>query len=261
MKIFAKLLFGLLAILVIGAVLVLGFLGYIPALSKFLGTDKPRDLGITYTEQDRVSAREKSGIVYEELPASTPAEMSVQRSGSKKVTNSWTSEEVTALLNNRPYKYWPITDVQIKLNADGTAELSGVLIKDKFVGFAAGIGVPAEAIAVFMKYLPAEPTFYVKAKASLKDNAVNEFDVQSVSLGKMPLPVTTLLAGINPIRPVYAADLLSELSRYQNKRQIVIDFINQRLGKITGFNAKRADFNGGKLNFDGTLSETEKTVR
>jgi hypothetical protein len=263
MKKIGTVLLTLFLLVVLVIVVGLGFLGYIPGLSKLLGADKPRDLGITYTDQDFAAARAKSGVVYEALPADTPAELSLVRSGSKLVTASWTSAEMTSLMNNRPWKYWPIKDVQLRMNEDGTAELSGVLMKDKLSGYAAGIGAPAEVADMIAKFLPSEPTFYVKAKASLTDNKVSEFDVQSVNLGKMPLPVNTLLAGlnVNPVKPAYAADLLSELSKYQNKRQMVIDFINERLGKITGFYAKSANFEGGKLNFDGSLSEKESTVR
>jgi len=93
---------------------------------------------------------------------------------------------MTALMNNRPWKYWPIKDVQIKFNADGTAELSGVVIKDKLIGYAQAIGVPQEVVSTVVSFLPPTPTFYLKGKASLEENKVKDFEPQAVYLGKMP---------------------------------------------------------------------------
>jgi len=60
-----KVLFFLLIIfllIVFGIIFVLAYLGYIPGLSKLLGAETPRDLGITYTEADKTAARAKSKI-------------------------------------------------------------------------------------------------------------------------------------------------------------------------------------------------------
>jgi hypothetical protein len=53
-----------------------------------LGAERPKDLGIKYTDEDRTSARAKSQIEYTELPSNTPAEQSFVFSGSREVTNS-----------------------------------------------------------------------------------------------------------------------------------------------------------------------------
>ena len=170
---------------------------------------------------------------------------------------------MTALMNNRPWKYWPIKDVQIKFNADGTAELSGVVIKDKLIGYAQAIGVPQEVVSTVVSFLPPTPTFYLKGKASLEENKVKDFEPQAVYLGKMPLPVDTLMAILDDrgFNPTYAADPISELSKYQGKREAIISFINDKLASLTGFYAKEAYFGDGKLYFDGNLSEKEATVR
>jgi len=266
MKIVGKVLLTLLAVLILGIVGILGLLGYIPGLSSLLGANKPRDLGITYTQEDYTSARAKSQLVYEELPAETPVALSIQHSGSRTVGTSWDSAEMTSLLNDRPYRFWPIFDVQLRIHNDGTAELSGIVIKEKLKGYAMGIGVPEQATKTIVNLLPSEAPFYVKAKTSLVENKVGDFDIQAVSLGRMPIPVNTLLAKLanltrQIVKPVFAENIVTELSKYEGKRAAIINFINERLGKITGFYAKKAYFSDGKLYFDGTLSEKEITVR
>ena len=41
----------ILVIIVFGVVMVLGYLGFVPGLSSVFGSDKARDLGIEFTEQ------------------------------------------------------------------------------------------------------------------------------------------------------------------------------------------------------------------
>jgi hypothetical protein len=79
------------------------YLGCVSGLSSVFGTDKPRDLGIKYSQADFDSARAKSLIEYIALPAGTPDELSLQRSGSRPVNTFFTSAEASALMNDRPF--------------------------------------------------------------------------------------------------------------------------------------------------------------
>ena len=252
----------LLVVILIGVVSWLGSLGYIPGLAGIMGANKPKSLGVTYTESDFNSARSKSQIIYGMLPDSTPIEQSIQRIGKRQAKISLTSAEATALLNNRPWKYWPVKDVQLKINEDGSAELSCVVIKEKLRGFAIANGIPANAVDIGLKFIPPDPAVYLKATTSLANNKVDQFDIQTVNLGKISLPVDKLLSLHLPrlIETTYAASL-SDLWNYKGKKDIIINFINERLSQIQGFYAKSANFKGGKLNFDGTLSEKELTTR
>jgi hypothetical protein len=244
---------------------IFAYLGYVPGLSSVFGSDKPKDLGIKYTQADLASARAKSQIVYEALPAGTPDELSLQRSGTRPISATFTSAEASALMNDRPFKYWPYKEVQVKFNADGSAEISGKLIKDRLPGYCAAIGMPKEVAAAAMKFLPADPVFYVKGKAALADNQVSVFDPQALEIGRMPIPLGPILSsGLKFINEVYAApaeSLTSELSKASNKREWIINYINQRIASIKGFYAKEAKFGDNELIFDGNLSEKESTVR
>lgn len=263
MKTFGRIIGWLILAVFLVIIYIVGALGYIPGLSKVLGAEKPRDLGITYTETDFASARAKSQLQYLELPSTTPPEQSIVRAGTRPITTSWNSAEMTSLLNNRPWKYWPISDVQVRINDDGSAELSGVVDRDILKGYAAAIGVSPEVATGTISFMPPKSAFYVKAVTSLKENKVDKFEIQSVTYGKVNIPVDILLSQHknNMINKAAAADATSELSKYSGKRAAIISFINERLSKITGFYAKSASFNQGKLNFDGNLSETEATSR
>ena len=56
-------------VLVIVVVLVLGYLGFVPGVSNIFGSNKPRDLGVTYTAADYASAHARNGTTHTVLPA------------------------------------------------------------------------------------------------------------------------------------------------------------------------------------------------
>ncbi|HLD11413.1 MAG TPA: hypothetical protein VJB91_00695 [Patescibacteria group bacterium] len=266
MKKIFKFLCILLILFLFVAVLLLGYLGFIPGLSSLFGSNKPRDLGVAYSQAEFNSARAKSQIEYDVLPSTTPAEESLQTSGSRDVKTEFSSAEITALMNDRPWRYWPYKDVQVKFHADGSGEISGVLIKERLPGYGAKIAAPKEAVDFAMKFLPSDPVFYVKMKASLAENKVGVFDPQAFQIGRMPLPVDMFLSYIpkSLVTEVYAAQLdemNTELSKVENKREKIIEYINQRLMTFPGFYARTARFEENKLIFEGTLPEKESTVR
>lgn len=266
MKTLAKLFLFFVFVLIVFPILALGFMGFIPGLSNVLGANKARDLGIKYTEADRVSGRSKSQIEYGEIKGSVSPSESAITTGSREVISEFTSQEVTALMNNRQWKYWPYKNIQVKFNADGFGELSGNLVKDRMPGYLEFAGVPSQVINIAMNFLPDNASFYVKMKASLVDNQIELFEPQSFSIGRIPLPLSMFLSFAYPpiVNEVHAdsiTDLKSELDKVSNKKDIVINFLNQRISFISGFYAKNARFGDNKLIFDGNLPEKESTVK
>jgi hypothetical protein len=168
---------------------------------------------------------------------------------------------MTALMNNRPWKYWPIKNVQLKINPDNTVDMSGVFNEKKLEGYGTAIGVPA-AVINRLPILPSEGAFYLKGSAALTENNVSKFDITSAKLNRMPIP-TSILLSLNSFKSniAYAEDVTSELSKYSNKKSYVIDFINSKLSWVQGFFAKRAEFKNGKLEFEGKLPDKEITTR
>lgn len=260
-----KVFLSILAVIIVAIVLFLGYLGFIPGVSAIFGSNKPRDLGVKYTEADRSSARAKSQIEYVALPADTPAEQSLVRTGSRPVNASFSSAEITALMNDRPFKYWPYKNVQMKFNADGSAEISGQLIKGRLPGYLAAIGVDKSVANNVIKYLPGNTVFYVKGKALLTDNKVSLLDPSRVEVGRMSIPVNLILSlDSNSSNAAYAADqsgIENELSSASGKKAAIISYINSHLAGIKGFFAKSASFSDNALNFDGNLNEKESAVK
>lgn len=81
---------------------VAGLAGFVPGLSTLLGTNKPKDLGITVTLEDTTKAQEKSGVILVELPKDTPAANSYILEGQRTASFTFDSKEGTAIINNRP---------------------------------------------------------------------------------------------------------------------------------------------------------------
>lgn len=260
MKTSKKVGLGILIVIILVPVIFFALAGYIPGLSALFGATKPRDLGVKYTEEDKNSAITKSGATYDTLDASTSDDMSIQFSGSHETATSWNSAEMTALLNDRPWKYWPISDVQLKINPDNTVEMSGVVNAEKLRGYGAGIGVP-QAVIDRVSLLPASAAFYLKGSGSLSENQVASFDITSAQLGRLSIPTGVLLSYQRVIDHAYAEDVVSELNKYSGKKGAIVDFINEKLGWVSGFFAKKAIFSDENLEFEGSIPDKELTTR
>jgi len=246
-----KVLLGLMLVLIL-----------IPVVLYFLlNATKPRDLGIRYTEADRKSGRAKSQIKYETTKQKLPDAQAWQTYGKREIDETFTQEEITAIMNNKIGAYFPYQNVQLKFNADGSGEISGSLIKSRLPMYGATFAAPQEAVDFAMKFLPENPVFYLKGQASLVNNEVAIFEPQAFEIGRIPMPLGVFLSTAPKLFPqAYAMDLgemTSQLSKLQNKRALIISFINSRLSMIDGFYAQDAHFEEGKLIYKGTLPEKE----
>ncbi len=237
-----KILFALILLFIIAVILILGYFGFIPGLSTVLGADKPKDLGVRFTQADWQAGRNKSQVKWATLPGNTPVSKSLQYSGQVTVNKPFTNEEMSALMNNRPWRYYPVKSVQIKFNTDGTAEVSGLFIKNRAIGFLNVFGVPKEAIDYIEKtlsILPSDIPFYIKGKGALTGNKVSVAELYDLQIGRLPAPV-------------------QQVNQYKGE---IISLIDGYIESVTGFFAKDAHFEEGKLVFDGTLAETESVLK
>jgi len=244
MKFFKGLFFLILVLLVI-AVIVLGYLGFIPGLSDLMGSTKPRDLGITYTQADYDSAAAKNKVQIIVLDSAVDLKSSMICKGSQPIENSFTQEEITARINmnGANWKYFPVEEVQIKINQDGTAEGSGLLLIDRLDGFAKATGfedVDMQKVVSKLKFVRKQIPFYVNLKPVIKDGKADVI-VNKAELGRLALP--------------------SDFStKYKND-------INYYISKLVsasafpGLYVSSVDFNNGKLNFKGKLPESITTAK
>jgi hypothetical protein len=191
MGLLKKLLAGLVIATVI-VVLVLGYFGFVPVVSDIMRANAPRDLGVTPTTSALSSVNSKLGVTYSTLPASATGAASLSESGSQQISVALTSEEVTALINDHAskWKYYPIEEVQIKINPDNTVELSGVLRVDRWSGYADAIGLEEgtrSQVRPYLGYVQTNPAIYLKGTISL--GGYPQIDLQNTQIGKFDLPV------------------------------------------------------------------------
>ncbi|MFA5827788.1 MAG: hypothetical protein WC841_00295 [Candidatus Shapirobacteria bacterium] len=235
MKGFIRFILIVLVLLIATPILILGYLGFIPKLSSVLGSDKPRNLGVVYTDSDLNSVVQKNGIEMSEMATSSAEpKNSIKYSGSKTVSVSLTSEEITALSNSPTWKYYPVSDIQIKLNSDGSGEASGILILDRLTGYLGAIGISpdvAQTAADYLKIKGSTP-FYFKGIVSVQNNKVS-LDTQKIEIGKLPIPV----------------NLVKENQHY------LAQLAEIRIDSVPGLSVKSFNLVGGRVNFEGTLPE------
>jgi hypothetical protein len=229
LKIFGFVILGIVVVLA----LVGGYFGIVPGVSKIFAADKPKDLGVTYTEQDRLAGRAKAGWQLAELPAGLPLAQSLQYSGSHPVNNTFTDKELTAWIN-KSWNYIPFTDCQIRVNSDGTAEFSGILHTNRLKDYAAAMGQSQDFekyLPSITKYLVGNPAVYIKAKGGvINDNVVNA-DIQAMQIGRYSVPESWLQDNANNF--VAAAEWQIE--------------------QIPGLSINSLTFKAGGVVFDGSL--------
>lgn len=235
-----KVLLAIVGLLVIGVVGVLGYVGFIPGLSRVMGAYSAKDLGIRVTVQDSVDAQAKTGVTLMDLPPETPASESIQLSGSKPTSYEMDSTELTALANNRSWKYFPFENVQIRIHDDGSVESSGIIKLDAVMNYAQAIGYSQADVEKAMSALSIPHVnlpYYVKASGSVENDAVS-LDIQSVSLARIPVPAGYV----------------------EQHTPAVVDIIEDGIARAPGFSIRSLQFGGGKMVFDGTVPETEAVV-
>lgn len=184
-------LWGCLAAILIPVLLaigVLGWLGFVPGLSRVIGP-KPRDLGVemtvpaAYECADALSVPDTHSDILRLLE--DPSEF-------ESFHASLTSEQASSLLllGQDGIPNWPLEFVQLRVNEDGTAETSGVLDFEQLTPFlTSNLGVPegdvAEAVSRVM--LTSDAPFYVKGTAGVQNNAVS-MSLSEIQIGRLTVP-------------------------------------------------------------------------
>ena len=237
LKFLGALLLSLILIIVLG----LGYLGFIPGLSKIFGSDKPRDLGVAYTESDYQAMSGKVGLEIKELPASTPLEKSIIEEGSHEVSETFSPAEMTAAINKNTWRYFPFVNVQIRVNADNSIEASGLVVVDRLLKYAQALGATAEEVQMGIDAAKLPNTtfpFYVKGKGEVVDNQVSG-NFLSAEVGRLPVP-----AGI--------------LSDIQGR---IVGAVEAKLVNNPSISIKEARLENGSAKFVGTLPNVEYVVK
>ncbi len=226
-------------LVLLGSVLYLGYLGFVPVLSTVMGADKPKDLGVRSSEQDYTRSIEKvGGSINSFSTTSGDVRSSISYSGKVDVNTDFSQEELSSRLNYAQWKYLPFTDSQVRINSDGTAEYSGVLRMDRLPEFVAYVGMGRYSMAditkgiKYINLVKVNPPVYLKLKAGVSGNILNT-RVLDAQVGRFSLPLGTLHADET------ASAVFSSI-----------------VSRIPGFYAKSVELSKGAMHFEGTLPKT-----
>lgn len=212
----------------------------IPNFGDLLSFNQPKDLGVTYTEQDLRTGRALTNVQFETLPVSDTAP-SIEFSGQKEISGTYSSETITAMINSATYKYYPLSNTQVKINPDGTLESSGNIDIKKVIRWAADLNAdPAvtSQIDEATQYISANPSFYIKGTMSVTNNKFN-LNIQDLQVSIVPV----------------SQEIISE---YQ---QPLAAFLEDRVANVPGMDIRSADFSSGQLVLDATYPAIEKTMK
>jgi hypothetical protein len=224
-------------VLVIVVVLVLGYLGFVPGVSNIFGSNKPRDLGVTYTAADYASAHARNGTTHTVLPAGSVP--NIIFSGSHPVNTVYTQAEINALINNRQWSNYPLKNCQLKINPDNTIEFSGTLIIDRLKGYETSLNLgDMSAILDFLKYLPGDPAFYAKGTVEIENGQIVNTDITEFKLGNITLT-----------------------NQVQDNLQSLTSNVYSEIAAYPGFSITTLKFSNGDMQFKGTLPDSARTIQ
>jgi hypothetical protein len=197
----------------------------------------PHSLGVRYTKADLKSVNNKLGINYATLPSSDNPTASLKLTGQKSLNAQITQEELTALLNqpSSQWKNYPIKDVQLKINDDGTVEMTGKILAKRFTDYADATDMPQQyksLIADNANKVPLNPSFDYKG----------DYEVQN---GKLVGEMTELKVGPLTVPQDWT----------DNNKDFITGFVEDRINSA-GLKIDSASFEGGQLNIQGTVPET-----
>jgi hypothetical protein len=232
-------LLGFVIILIVLGVGIGGYFGLIPGVSNLFGANKPKNLGVTYSQADFESVNKKGGAERTAL-ASATAEKTLVYEGSVQVNDSFSSSELTALTNK--YDRWvnnPFSQVQIRIFGN-TGEVSGVVNMNTMFTMIKYLGYSQAQIdeAMTKYHIPrADIPFYIKGTAAITNNQ-GSLNLSAVELGRVPVPQALV-------------------SQYQGE---VAQFAMSAMRTIPSLDIQSATLANDKLNVKGTLPNKQSTV-
>jgi hypothetical protein len=157
--------------------------------------------------------------------------------GSKPLNAQITENELTALLNqpSSQWKNYPVKDVQLKINNDGTVEMTGKIVAKRFENYAQDTNMPSkykDLIVDNAKLVPVSPSFDYKGNMKIEN-------------GKVVGEMTDLKVGPLEVPKEWT----------DNNKDFISGFVEDRINSA-GMKVNSANFDNGKLNIDGTVPET-----
>lgn len=212
----------------------------------FPGLIWTRSLGVTYTQTDYNSIMDKLNYTKDDVPTGDSKDLYNYIYGpANSVDTEFTSEELTAFFNDNRPSYYPLKNVQVKINDDGTIELSAAANVDYFLNDVLGgkyTRAQIENEIPTIGILPDNVNIYVKFTGSVTQNIsyinVKALTVQGVAISESYFSTAT------------AANLISTG---------VNDFITKS-NTETGSSYESIYVENGVIKFKGSISSSLERV-
>src|SRR3989338_744716 len=205
---------------------------------------QPKTLGIRFTAADLESAKSKIKVTTVTLPTNSPIDQTLIVSGSHPVDTSFTSEELSALADNRhkDYAYFPFKNVQIRVNNDGSVEGSATVNYQDAVNYLVSLGVSAADIskgAAKFKIPNASLPVYLKVSGSVENNQ-SQINVREAKIANIGIPQN------------YITDYSPALNN------LIDSVIRDRQPSV---NINKLEVKDGQVLFQGTAPDKEQAVK
>jgi hypothetical protein len=164
---------GVILLIFVGAL----SLGYLPGIGQVFGLGQAKDLGVSYSDDDYLNAKTKLDAALE----------------SQVIQTSFTSEEITALVNGCTVSACVLSDVQVKTSADGLVELAGVIDRDEAISLLTSLAPAQEGseLGSVIALLPPEPSFYLEAEM-IAENDIFILNVSDAKVAGIDIPEDNL---------------------------------------------------------------------
>ena len=222
---------GASAILVVA---VMGYTGALPPVARLMGTDKPRDLGVTTSPEDLTTAYASHRTRQVPLEAGQTVRSQLESAQPNPVESALTESQLSALIP----QHHPVSDFQFRIHGDGTVEAAGRLQLGRFPAYAQAISMPPDHVDVFMEYVDrfylgsGDPVFYIRGSGEVHNNRIS-MNLQRVELGRLPIP-----GGF--------------INTYND---FIAEYASDRLASVPHHSIERLTFENGQMKFQGTVPD------
>jgi len=177
----------------------LGYSGFIPGVSTFFGSDKPRNLGVKYTQQDLINAQSK--LRQKLLDAPIDANQKINLEAGPPIDTILTSEEFSAHIE----RVHPVSELQIKL-VGSNFEASGKIEKTRIEQF----------LKTWKLTINNAPVFYIAGTGSAENNNI-KLTFTKAELGRLPLPTKQL----EELAELYMKVLINQITGFKVEKAFI----------------------------------------
>lgn len=223
-------LFGIVVLVFVGFV----YLGVVPVISPLFA--RPMDLGVKKDPLLVESLDQSLGLSNQVQNRESKTLADIKYSGAKEVEVVLDSDQISSIIEAwTNYPNSPVSDIQVRVNADGSAEIAGMLKISAAASLAKQLGYSdqeIESARSWAKFVANDIPFYAKASGGVTNNQV-EINPAQLKLGQINVPSSIL-------EPASAA---------------LADVIERRIAQVPQASVEEVSLANSQVRFVGTVPE------